>query len=408
LSSRATSPRDLRLGFVSARSAYLGTEPDGKAGLWTDAGLGRLIDQLKQRVPNLKVALSSIPSPLPLFDHRLDLEAADFLPLPFLPSVRGGLPKSRACRRVLRRLEEESDALLVQLPFAATPALLGARRPRLYHLCADVLKQTQTSPYYRGLRRLPALAVAHGVDSLQRHLVHRRDSRAVTHGADLRRHYGEPPGRWVVSSTLLAEEIGSIPRQRPRDAPIRVLFVGYLRHEKGFDVLLEAFRQLLRHHPDAEMEIVGAMDYKDSGADDQLRQGLSTLDESGRVRLLGPRAFGPELFRRFADADVLVLPSRSEGTPRVLVEARAFGCPVIASRVGGIPSSVDHEVDGLLFPPGDAEALAAQLIRFADDPQLRHRLRERGLERARRHTVEAFADELVEELGLLMEEAEQR
>ncbi|MDY7092254.1 MAG: glycosyltransferase family 4 protein [Acidobacteriota bacterium] len=399
-------PRDFRLGFVSARSAYLGKNGPKKDQLWTDAGLGRLIDELKKRVPHLKVALSSIPSPPPLFDHRLSLDTNDFLALPFLPSVRGGLPKSLACRRVLRRLEEQSDALLVQLPFAATPALLRPRRPRLYHLCADVLKQTQTSPYYRGLRRAPALAVAHGVDRLQRHLVHRPGSRTVTHGADLRRHYGEPPGRWVVSSTLLEEEIASVPRRRPEDAPLRVLFVGYLRHEKGFDVLLAAFRELLRQHPDAEMEIVGAMDYKDSGVDDQLRQGLASLDAGGRVRLLGPRGFGPELFQRFADADVLVLPSRSEGTPRVLVEARAFGCPVIASRVGGIPSSVDHGVDGLLFPPGDQEALARLLIRFADEPQLRESLRERGLERARRHTVEAFADELVAELGLLLSAAQ--
>lgn len=353
-------------------------------------------------MPRLAVALSSAPQRPELFDHRLELALEDFLPLPFLPSLRGGLPRSWACRRVLHRLEARCDALVVQLPFAAAPALLGARKPRLYHLCADVLTQTRSSNYYRGHRRPAALLMAHGIDRLQSHLLHRPDARLVSNGEALWRHYGEPPGRWVVSSTLLAGEIASVPRERGRDAPFRVLFVGYLRHEKGFDVLLEAFRTLLAEVPEAEMEIVGGMDYKGSGVDRLLAEGLGSLEHEGRVRLVGAQAFGPELFQRYADADVLVLPSRSEGTPRVLVEARAFGCPVVASRVGGIPSSVTDGVDGLLFPPGDAGELARSLIRLARDPELRDRLATAGVERARRSTVEAFAGELVDELEALV------
>ncbi|MCB1057418.1 MAG: glycosyltransferase family 4 protein [Acidobacteria bacterium] len=356
-------------------------------------------------MPQLTVALSSAPERPRLFDHRLELSAAEFLPLPFLPSLRGGLPRSWSCRRVIRSLEERSDAVVVQLPFAATPALVGATKPRLYHLCADVLTQTRTSKFYGGARRPVALAMAHGIDRLQRHLIHRPHTRLVSNGEALWRHYGEPPGRWLVSSTLMAGEIGSVVRQRPADAPFRVLFVGYLRHEKGFDVLLEAFRALLAKVPEAEMEIVGGIDYKGSGVDRLLADGLGSLEDEGKVRLAGALGFGPDLFRRFADADVLVLPSRSEGTPRVLVEARAFGCPVVASRVGGIPSSVTDGVDGLLFPPGDAAALAETLIRLARDPELRRRLAGAGLETARRSTIEAFAGTLVEELETLVADA---
>ncbi len=68
------------------------------------------------------------------------------------------------------------------------------------------------------------------------------------------------------------------------------------------------------------------------------------------VRFLGHRDFGPELFQCYADADVLVVPSRTEGTPRVLVEARGFGCPVIGTSVGGIPTSIANGIDGLLVP----------------------------------------------------------
>jgi glycosyltransferase involved in cell wall biosynthesis len=59
--------------------------------------------------------------------------------------------------------------------------------------------------------------------------------------------------------------------------------------------------------------------------------------------------------------DLLVLATRCEELPSVLIEAMAAGLPVIASRVGGIPALVDHDVNGLLVPPGDPAALAAAI-----------------------------------------------
>jgi glycosyltransferase involved in cell wall biosynthesis len=70
----------------------------------------------------------------------------------------------------------------------------------------------------------------------------------------------------------------------------------------------------------------------------------------------------------------LVLPSRSEGMGRVLVEAFCRGRGVVGSRVGGIPDLVEHEVSGLLVEPGDAEALAAALVHVLSDRPLAERL----------------------------------
>ncbi len=93
-----------------------------------------------------------------------------------------------------------------------------------------------------------------------------------------------------------------------------------------------------------------------------------------------------------------MLPSLSEGTPRVLVEARAFGCPVVATRVGGIPTSVTDEVDGLLVPPSDPDALTHAMSRLMTDATLHARLKQAGIARARRHTVEAFVSTMAEEV----------
>jgi glycosyltransferase involved in cell wall biosynthesis len=69
-----------------------------------------------------------------------------------------------------------------------------------------------------------------------------------------------------------------------------------------------------------------------------------------------------------------VLPSRSEGMGRVIVEAFCRARPVVASRVGGIPDLVEEHVNGLLVDPGDPEALANALVRVLDDRALAERL----------------------------------
>lgn len=87
-------------------------------------------------------------------------------------------------------------------------------------------------------------------------------------------------------------------------------------------------------------------------------------------------------------ADFLVLPSRFEGLSNALLEAMAAGCPVIASRVGGTPELVEDGQTGLLFPAGDAGALAAALTRLAD-PALRARLADAARRHVTRHHTRA-------------------
>lgn len=387
--------RSLRLGFVSARSAYRG------AGLVTEAGIARLIDTWR-KTHQVTVALSLAPERQPLHDHELALHEDDFLPMPWLPSVARGFHKALACRRVIREVERRSDVVIVQLPFAAPLALVGPTRPRIYHLCHDLRTAVLTSIYYRGAKRIPAVIAAEAIDRLYHSLVHSPRTRVVANGGELLAHYGHPRGRAVVSATISETEISSVARARPEKAPFRILYVGYLRHEKGIDVLLTAFDRLLDDLPAAELFIVGARNPEDRGMSAALDAALVTLGSKGRVTSIGHLPYGPELFRCFADADVLALPSRAEGTPRVLVEARAFRCPVVATRVGGVPSSVTDGVDGLLVPPDDPRALAAALLRVAREPGLHGRLVDGGLRRVSDLTVEAFARSIAEETTTLL------
>jgi glycosyltransferase involved in cell wall biosynthesis len=382
----------LRLGFVTQASASCEGE-----GLYTNAGLGRLLEALERRVETLTVGLSMAPARQLAHDHRLTLPLESVIGSQFVPSIARALFMGRECRRVVRAVERVSDVVLVQLPFAPPTALWPPRTARVYHVCADVIGVVKASKFRRGPVRAAAIAAAYAIDLGQRGLMHRRGARVVTNGDALYEHFGRPPGRAVVSSALRRDEVASVPRPRRAGARFRVLFVGFLRPEKGLDVLLDAFERVLERVPDAELHVVGDQDLSIDGAAQELRARIRRLEAGGHARLQGYLPFGRELFECYAHASVLALPSRSEGTPRVLLEARAFGCPVVATRVGGIPTSVSDGVDGLLVPSGDASALAAALLRVHDDAEVAERLSLAGLTRARRTTVEDYADAILTE-----------
>ncbi len=134
-----------------------------------------------------------------------------------------------------------------------------------------------------------------------------------------------------------------------RDVPL-VAIVARLVPIKAHEMFLRAAARVRERLPTSQFLVVG---------DGERRQALETLaGELGlgaSVRFLGWRR---DLERVYADAWVVALTSRNEGSPVSLIEAMAAGRPVVATRVGGVPDLVEEGVTGHLVPPGDADALA--------------------------------------------------
>ncbi len=157
-----------------------------------------------------------------------------------------------------------------------------------------------------------------------------------------------------------------IPNFAPRPARVaapgaeqgakRLLAMGRLAAEKGFDVLIEAFAQVAGAHPDWSLSILG---------EGPARPGLETLVArlglGERVSLPG---FAADPFAELAAAHAFALPSRYEGFPNALLEAMACGLPAVAFDCPSGPAEVIvHGQNGLLVPPGDGRRLAAALDR---------------------------------------------
>jgi len=155
------------------------------------------------------------------------------------------------------------------------------------------------------------------------------------------------------------------PTQPLPDRP-QALFVGVLERYKNVDGLADAWRLAAPRVPDARLRLVGAGTLRPTV--EQLLRDVpdqTSWDE---------RLTQPEVSRALDEATALVLPSRSEGMGRVVVEAFCRARPVVAARVGGIPDLVHDEENGLLVDPGDTQALADTLVRILTDRGLAERL----------------------------------
>ncbi len=181
------------------------------------------------------------------------------------------------------------------------------------------------------------------------------------------------------ASLLPGSEAGAR-RAEPSGRPPTVLFVGRLVERKGIGNLLRAAAGSRLPY---RVALVGF-----GPEEARLRSLAAALGLAERVEFAG-RVSDGELSRRYAEADVFVLPATidargdTEGLGVVLLEALAHGLPVVATRRGGIPDIVLDGETGLLVEDGDAAALARAIERLLADPALARRLAERGAEHVR-------------------------
>ncbi|MEX1183856.1 MAG: glycosyltransferase [Gemmatimonadota bacterium] len=172
------------------------------------------------------------------------------------------------------------------------------------------------------------------------------------------------------------------PVARERDVPV-LLYAGRMLWSKGIGEIVEAARLLRRANVPFRLELAGDPDEAnpESIPEDTLRR----WEEEGIVRWRGQK---DDMAAVLSSADVVVLASRREGVPKILLEAAGAGLPIVATDVPGCREVVEHERNGLLVPLDNREALAEALGRLLTDVALRRRMGD-----ASRRKAEAEFDE---------------
>jgi glycosyltransferase involved in cell wall biosynthesis len=149
--------------------------------------------------------------------------------------------------------------------------------------------------------------------------------------------------------------------QETRD-PNLILYAGRLSTNKGIDVLLKAFRIVAENDPSPKLKVLGGTP-EQVGNYQNMAKGLGL---GSRVTFEGSQP-GSRVLTEFAKARFVVVPSLSEGFGFVVIEAFSVKTPVIGSNTGGIKEIIRNGKDGLLFPPGDHNALASAIKELYDD-----------------------------------------
>jgi glycosyltransferase involved in cell wall biosynthesis len=183
---------------------------------------------------------------------------------------------------------------------------------------------------------------------------------------------------------------GRLPAARPSAAPrpVRLGFVGRLTPEKGFLMAVSAFAEA-RRLAGAEAEIELHV-YGDGPLLEVFRRGVARRHLSG-VHFYG-WAPPEDVLQILAGLDALLLTSRQEGLPYVLLEAMTAGCPVLATAVGGIPEVIEDGRTGFLVAPGDVAAAAQAILALARDPERAAGIGEAARRRAKDYPLSAMLD----------------
>ncbi|WP_432798743.1 glycosyltransferase [Poriferisphaera sp. WC338] len=218
----------------------------------------------------------------------------------------------------------------------------------------------------------------------------------LCNGQEISDRYPSEQTHMVVSTTLTKNDFFKRV-DTCQNNEIKILTMCYIRPEKGIEYLIDAYART-KIQKRSRLILAGSRARYDTYQKklDQLIEKHNLQDNvewRGHIR----HDQIPSLLR---ECDVFVLPTLSEGTPRVLVEARANSLPIISTNVGGIPSSVTDEVDGLLVPPKNPFFLAEAMTKVCTNHTLRRKLILNGYQRATELTVDKFVDLVINCLDL--------
>lgn len=211
-------------------------------------------------------------------------------------------------------------------------------------------------------------------------------------GADLRRRSGVTPDRLRIQhmpihpgAPVPEQETAALRRALGLNPGTRVLLaVGRLSKEKGHADLIRAVALMHEARPSMDLRLLIGGDGPERKRLDAL---TSHLNLTSAVAFLG---YQNDVRPYYALAEVFVLPSHSEGSPNVLLEAMARGLPVVATAVGGVPEIAANERDALLVDRHDVPALTRAVLRVLDDGDLRQRLGSAARDVLNRHSPEDY------------------
>lgn len=313
---------------------------------------------------------------------RADSREISFAALPYYVGVRQYLTKARSVGQYANQSVTPADAVILHIPSQIAsnlqPILSLRGHPFGVRVVGDPDRVFSPGVVDHPLR--PALRW--WFTRNQKHQCREAAAAAYVTESSLQQKY--PPGSTTFSTSfanLSLSDEAFVSRSRSFDRSVNeftLVTVGSLQQlYKGTDVLIDAVAQCVRDGLRLKLVIVGDGKFRA-----HLQARASGLGLNDRVHFAGQVSAGQAVRDYLDQADLFVLPSRTEGLPRAMIEAMARALPCIGSSVGGIPELIPVDC---LFPPGDARALTDKIREVLSSPERLAALSERNLLQARHY-----------------------
>jgi glycosyltransferase involved in cell wall biosynthesis len=325
-------------------------------------------------------------------DHRITAPNVEWVDIGLHASTPSRVLHARTFIAPARRRRDELDLMLIRGPSPLLPQMAATVRPlpRALLLVGNQVDGVNNLRQPRWRKELIRLW-SHWNARAQK----KAAAQALTF-VNSRRLYEEFNGRiselHETRTTTLSEKDFFEREDTCGQRPIRLLYTGRLDRAKGLFEMVRALAILVNEGQDVVLNLVGWAEDGDKILEELLfdAQGRG-LD--GRVKYLGFKALGPELFQSYKEADIFVLASKAEGFPRTIWEAMAHSLPVVATAVGSIPQFTGGAAE--LVPPNDVAALAGAIRKVTSSGARRRHMIVNGRALAAEMTLEKQVSAMV-------------
>ena len=352
---------------------------------------GKYVEAISKKVEKVLLFVPVTQTNREQKGYCINLPNVEVIHLPYFTSYVSAAKIFLPFREVFKRHIGKIDILWIRYPGPFTVYVSNSARQKnkkfLFEITGDPIEVVRAGTKYKGIFRIIALLYLKVEQALMRNVL--RNTLVFTRGQELCRKYSRYSRKTVrtIGTTLSDEDFFHREDTCQNEREIRILYVGFLRHEKGLHYLLQSLKILRDRKLNVCLTIVGDGPVKEFLSRNSIRLNLrNAVDFKGYV------SSEEELEEFYVRSDIFVLPSISEGTPRVLLEAMARGLPIVSTNVGGIPDLIKHMENGYLTSAGDGNSLADAIYEIMTNDSLRKQMIKNGYVFASKHTLKHLVD----------------
>lgn len=359
-----------------------------------NGAFGRFIDELAKHNDSVLLCVPVTNKNLSNKGYKLNSKNINVVELPFYEGIIGSIGKGKEIMKIIKENITNWDNIYLRIPtpFSFYVYHLGKKYNKKFilHIVGDTKEVVTTGEKYKGVLKFFAKVTAAYLERITRYLV--KNMPTLVNGGDLFQKYNQyGTVKAITTSTIYKKEIFYKDISLRNKSRNKILSVGVLRHEKGISDLLKAINNIDFLHEGFELTIVG-----DGPEREKLQKYIEDNKLEEYVTFKGFVPLGEELLNIYKHHDIFIMPSISEGTPRVLTEAMANGLAIIATEVGGIPSIINSKYNnGILIPPNNPFKIKEAIEKYLLDDDYYYNSIKNGYLFAEKNTIENHVLEVI-------------